>query len=151
MEALCQLAIFATLILLGWGVGSAREKSHLRSLARRRVPAGTMLLGALLLGFVLRNMALYLPVRFSEGPKYGNVSDALRSELNERALHNVVVFTKTEGLLFNEGFWMNDPFMRSNRIFAIDLGDEKNRELLRRYPGYTGYRWDRRTLTRIDG
>jgi hypothetical protein len=52
-------------------------------------------------------------------------------------------------LLYNDGFFLNDPFLEEPPVFARDLGD-RNRELLAHFPGYEAYRWDRLTLRHLE-
>ena len=59
-----------------------------------------------------------------------------------------VVFVQTQGLLFNDGFFMNDPFLEHGTLFARDLG-RRNGELLRIYPEREAYVWDGKLLRRL--
>jgi hypothetical protein len=118
-----------------------------RALARRM--RGTALLAGALAGAVTLNLGSYLPLRLAELPEYGAIGAGLRREVERRGLEDAVVFVRTEGVLYNDGFFMNDPLLRGNRLFVRDLG-ERNAELLDRYPGLHGYLWDGRALTPLD-
>jgi hypothetical protein len=105
---------------------------------------------ALILGLVVWNLVTYLPHRFREGKNYGNMTADLVREVRMAQLDHALVFVETTGLEFNDGFALNDPFLRKGNIYARDLGP-KNAELMQRYPDRPVYRWDKRTLQRVRG
>jgi hypothetical protein len=102
-----------------------------------RLSWGVVVLFALLLGW---NLTTYLPVRLAELEQYGGVTADLHREIERRGLDRAVVLIPTEGLLYNDGFFMNDPFLREGPVFVRDLG-ERNAELLERFPDRPLYRW----------
>lgn len=99
---------------------------------------------------VLSNLAGYLPRRLHELPAYGGVTADLPREVERRGLDRAVVFVKTQGLQFNDGFFMNDPLGLEGAVFARDLG-ERNAEVLARFPDRPPYRWDGHELRRLPG
>ena len=99
-----------------------------------------MLVFTLLL--TLWNVTYYFPKRFAELPGYAGVTAELKREVRARELQRAVVFVWTEKTIYNEGFFLNDPFMNGNLIFAVDLG-QRNHELLAKYPDFAAYRWTR--------
>ncbi|MDH3784175.1 MAG: glycosyltransferase family 39 protein [Acidobacteriota bacterium] len=108
----------------------------------QRVATGH-LLGIALVGlFIASNFSNYFPTQIRELAEYGGVTNLLKREMREREIDRSLVFVWTEGVIYNEGFFLNDPFMKDGSIFAIDLG-ERNAELLRRYPDRPAYRWTR--------
>ena len=94
------------------------------------------------------NLAFYLPQRLKECHTYGNVSADLKNAVEMFNLKNALVFVKSENFEYNDAFFMNDPFMRSNVIFARDLG-KRNRVLIEQYPGYQIYYWDKEDLQKV--
>lgn len=135
-------------ILSAMGMRRLLERQDAGSAEAGGVRTGSAALGVVVCGMVAWNLAAHLPDRLKEGPNYGNTSDRLQKEVAARNLHKAIVFVETRELVFNDGFWMNDPFMKSDVVFAMDLGD-KNRELVARHPGWTAYRWDKRNLVEI--
>jgi len=91
------------------------------------------------------NLAVYFPVRWDELHDYGGVNAALKREVQRHRLQDAVVFVRTEGLIYNDGFFLNDPFMRANLIFARDLGP-RNADLLAAHLTFRGYRWNDKRL-----
>ncbi len=110
--------------------------------------AASFFLGLILLGLVGWNLIGYLPERLKEGRNYANVNAGLKERVEEMDLDRALIFVKTENLLYNDGFFMNDPFMNKTVIFARDLG-ERNQTLMAEYPEYDVYYWDKRVLTKI--
>jgi hypothetical protein len=110
----------------------------------------SLFLGLVFLGLTTWNLVAYLPDRLTEGHRFGNVSAGLKEKVEEMDLTHSLIFVKTEGLLYNDGFFLNDPFMNSSVIFARDLG-KKNQALIDRHPGYEIYHWDKKELKRISG
>jgi hypothetical protein len=107
------------------------------------------IVGFFLAALVGWNLLVYLPERLNEGHTYGGVTARLRNEVQRRNLDKAVVFVETQDLLYNDGFFLNDPFLEEPPVFARDLGD-RNRELLAHFPGYEAYRWDRLTLRHLE-
>ena len=118
----------------------------LRALTRDRGGAIFAALATLVLVSV--NLGGYLPDRLRELPEYGAVSSRLAREVERRELERALVFVRTEGLLFNDGFFMNDPFLESGTLFVRHLG-RRNRELIRLYPEREAYVWDGTLLKRL--
>jgi len=83
---------------------------------------------------------VYLPARLRELPAYGGITADLRRQIERLAPARAVVFSETQGLQYDPGFFLNDPFFESERIFARDLGP-RNTDLLALYPEYLAYRW----------
>ena len=113
--------------------------------ARGRV---SLLVGLVLVGLTVWNMAFYLPNKLDECHHYGNIGAELRDAVAELQLKKSLVFVKTENLMFNDGFFMNDPFMRKGILFARDLG-ARNRTLIEAYPEYDIYLWDKNGLIQV--
>ena len=101
-----------------------------------------------LLILVFMNATAYLPKRLKGLHNLNNITAQLKTIVTQTHLTNAVVFVQTSGLSENDGFFMNDPFMRSGLIFARDLG-ARNGELLAHYPGYRAYLWDHRELREL--
>jgi hypothetical protein len=95
---------------------------------------------------VLWSLLFYLPERLRELPRYGGVSAELARLVSRRPLHEAIVFVETEGLTYNDGFHLNDPFLRGDTLFVRDLGS-RNAQLLALHPGRTAYRWAAGVLT----
>lgn len=130
---------------------SALGVSVLMEMSRREEPDGTWgppsflpLLAAAAL--IAGNLCFYSPRMFAIGHDYGGISASLRNEVLARGLTRAVIFVKTEGDLFNDGFHLNDPLRREGPVFARDLG-ERNPTLLQHFPGYEAYLWDKTSLT----
>jgi len=83
---------------------------------------------------------VYLPARLRELPAYGGITADLIRQIERIAPARAVVFSKTQGVQYDPGFFLNDPFLESERVFARDLGP-RNADLLLRYPGFLAYRW----------
>ncbi|MBT3294444.1 MAG: hypothetical protein HN383_04175 [Verrucomicrobia bacterium] len=135
------------------GVGLMALVASGRRPAARSAGAGGLLSLLCVAGLMLWNATVYMPKRLREARQYGNVTADLHREVVRRGLQQAVVFVRTEDLLFNDGFFMNDPALKSGPVFARDLG-ARNRELLDAFPGYEGYVWDKvdlRPLTVADG
>ena len=114
----------------------------LRSIVRgsRASASGARLVAALILVLMLVNFTTYLPGRLRELPHYANIGAELKRKVERLGLHDAVIFVHTEGLQYNDGFFMNDPFLTRGPIFARDLGP-RDGELLRCYPALRAYRW----------
>ncbi len=94
-----------------------------------------------LLLLVISNATAYMPKKMANLHNLNNISARLGTAVAERSLTHAVVFVRTSGLSDNDGFSMNDPFMRSGLIFARDLG-ARNGELLACHPDVKAYSWD---------
>ncbi|HKQ60520.1 MAG TPA: glycosyltransferase family 39 protein [Candidatus Polarisedimenticolaceae bacterium] len=120
---------------------------------RARVPdrrGGEVLcLAAVLLVLVACNGIGYFPQRFAELPHYGGIGPQLKQEVERGGLDRAVVFVRTQGIMFNDGFFLNDPWLHDGAVFAIDLGP-RNQELLRAYPHFRGYLWADDTLRPLE-
>jgi hypothetical protein len=99
-----------------------------------------------LVALVTANFASYLPERLRELPSYGGIDAALKRAVEASALAGAVVFVETDGLLYNDGFYLNHPSLRGDPVFARDLGP-RNAELLALYPTRRGFRWAGGVLT----
>lgn len=118
----------------------------LRGLARGHF--GPRCVAAVLAVLIAINLTAYMPRRLRELPRYGAIGSALAREVERRELRDALVFVRTEGLMYNDGFSLNDPFLRRGPIFARDLG-ERNTELMALHPDFDAYRWDGSTLFRM--
>ncbi len=110
-----------------------------------RAPAGAAYALGLVALMTAWSFAFHFPAQWRELEQYGGVSPELRRGVEIRDLDDAIIFVQTEGLNYNDGFFMNDPLLREGSIFARDLG-ERNDELLRAFPGRKAYRWDKRAL-----
>jgi len=99
-------------------------------------------------GFLLWNAFVYLPPKFIEAHTYGGISARLGDQVAAAGLTQAVIFVKTENSLYNDGFHLNDPFLRKGPYFVNDLGP-RNDELMRLYPDYQTFRWDKNRLVPI--
>jgi hypothetical protein len=102
-----------------------------------------------LAGLIGWNMAFYLPQELSQLHNLNGITADLNNEVKKADLKDAVVFVQTWGIFNNDGFYMNDPFLRGPVIFARDLGD-RNTELLAQYSDYEGYMWDKNKLKRLN-
>lgn len=107
--------------------------------------AGTLVTLTVLVGLISMNLMTYMPRHFAAGRDYGNISPDLRTAIERQDLDGILVFVRTEGTLYNDGFFMNDPLLEGSRIFARDLGP-RNADLAARYPHLDPYLWDKRDL-----
>jgi hypothetical protein len=96
-------------------------------------------------GLTVWNLAVYLPPRLAELGQYGGITADLKREVERTGLEDAVVFVPTDGLLFNDGFHMNDPFLDRGTVFGRDLG-ARNAELMRAYPDRPSFLWTRGRL-----
>lgn len=116
---------------------------------RDRSRAGARIVGGLGIGLlVVWSAVIYIPAHMEGTHDYGHVSAALKKEVRRRELKDALIFVQTENLLFNDGFFMNDPFFRAGPIFARDLG-ARNADLMAAYPDYAVYRWDKTALHKL--
>ncbi len=106
---------------------------------------GVMVCYLVLAGLVAWNIRVYMPVHLKDARQYGNVSGNLHREVERRGLERALVFVETENLLFNDGFFMNDPLFREGPVFARDLG-AYNKALVAAFPDYDVYTWDKTEL-----
>ena len=92
--------------------------------------------------FVGLNLTLYLPQRLAELPNFGGISADLAKEVDRLQLdEEALVFVETQGLLFNDGFHMNDPANPRATLFARDFGPD-NQPLIDQYPERPVWRWN---------
>ncbi len=119
------------------------------SVAAAGITSHHVLVWAALLFFVFMNVTAYLPKKLKGLHNLNNITARLKTIVSEMHLSNAVVFVQTSGLSENDGFFMNDPFMRSGPIFARDMG-ARNGEILAQYPGYEAYLWDHLKLRELD-
>jgi hypothetical protein len=106
-------------------------------------------IAVLVVALVAGNFLLYFPGRYRELATFGGITADLRRAVDAADLQDAVVFVTTQGLKFNDGFFMNDPFLRGDRVFARDLGP-RNAELLERFPDFRGYRWNGQYLEPLE-
>ncbi len=92
-----------------------------------------------LAALVAWNAWAYLPDRLRELPLYAGTSAGLARQIERLAPERTVVFYESQGDS-DPGFFLNDPFLGSDQVFAHDLG-ARNAELLGHLPGYLTYRW----------
>ncbi len=115
-----------------------------------RVPAWARMAPAAVLASLLGwGCWVYLPARLRALPAYGGITAELMWQIDRIAPHQAVVFSETQGMMYDPGFFLNDPFLESGRIFARDLGD-RDRDLLIRYPAYLAYRFSAGRLVPIE-
>jgi hypothetical protein len=115
-----------------------------------RVPAWSRYApAAVLASLVAWGSWVYLPARLQALPAYGGITADLMWQIDRIAPHQAVVFAETQGMMYDPGFFLNDPFLANGRIFARDLGPH-DQDLLVRYPGYLAYRWSAGKLTPIE-
>jgi 4-amino-4-deoxy-L-arabinose transferase-like glycosyltransferase len=135
-------ALPALLVLAAVGLAALLERGLDRA---RGIPVGTLAAAAAIGGLTMWSFGNYLPPRLAELERYGGVGPELKREIERTDLGRAIVFVPTEGLLFNDGFFMNDPFLRGAVLFARDLGEE-NARLIAAHPDRSPWRWDGRRL-----
>ena len=99
--------------------------------------------------FMYWNAFVYLPLKFFEAHTYGGISSCLGNQVAAAGLTNAIIFVKTENSLYNDGFHLNDPFLRKGPYFVNDLGP-RNDELMRLYPNYQSFQWDKKSLVPVE-
>lgn len=106
------------------------------------LPGGRLVAVAVVAACMLWSLTQYWPARWTEMAQYGGVTVDIKREIAGHRLDNALIFVWTDELVYNEGFPLNDPFLRKGPIFARDLGP-RNRELIAAYPTREPYLWTR--------
>jgi len=108
------------------------------------------ILPALIFFLILRSVIGYIPDRIEEySNRYWNIDSVLKKSVQKAGIHNAVVFIKSGNFrkqeaapnYYGAGFILNSPKLDTDIIYARDLGDEKNRELMREFPKRKFYRF----------
>jgi hypothetical protein len=128
---------------------SAAGVSDIARAGPRQGAVPRIVMTLVLAGLIGWNMAFYLPQELSQLHNLNGITADLKNEVKKADLKDAVVFVQTWGIFNNDGFYMNDPFLRGPVIFARDLGD-RNTELLAQYSDYEGYMWDKNKLKRLN-
>jgi hypothetical protein len=134
------VGVLALLTARGLAVLAAGARA---SPGRAGLPAASLVATAgataLLLGY---NLLLYLPREFASHRGYNGV-DRSRLNLVERAgVRDAVVFVAQQAAdwqAYSSVFPANSPSLDGPVIYAHDLGPDRDRELLSRFPGRRGY------------
>ncbi len=96
----------------------------------------------IILFLILRSAIIYFPERIAEySNRYWNIDEVLGQEVKKNNIHNAVVFIKSGNFRKGEaapnyyggGFMLNSPRLDTDIIYARDLGDEKNKELMKEF------------------
>jgi Dolichyl-phosphate-mannose-protein mannosyltransferase len=100
--------------------------------------------GLVVLGLIGFNLQFYLPGQWSLYHGYNYVSHAKLDAVEAADLHHAVVFTNTglwyEWWEYGEVFSANDPLLSGDVVFARDLGDAADQQLVADFPGRSFYR-----------
>jgi hypothetical protein len=106
--------------------------------------SGSRVMMAVTAILVMGNALFYLPNAIEGHREYNFVSGGNVAQVEERIQGKGILFVTTNALDwwdYGNFFSSNSPWLDGRIIYARDLGDEQNERLLRRYPGYQGYRW----------
>jgi hypothetical protein len=107
----------------------------------------------LLAGLIGYNLSFYLPGQLRLYHGYNYVSRLKLDAVAAAGIHHAVVFANVgkqyEWWEYGEVFSANDPLLQGDVIYARDLGDAEDRQLLLDFPGRAYYRLDGTTLTRL--
>ncbi|OGL39390.1 MAG: hypothetical protein A2042_10040 [Candidatus Schekmanbacteria bacterium GWA2_38_11] len=99
---------------------------------------------------LLRSAVAYIPERAEEYKnRYWNIDSVLENMVKKANIHNAVVFIKSGNFkkqeaapnYYGAGFFLNSPKLDTDIIYARDLGDEKNEELMKEFPRRKFYRF----------
>ena len=100
------------------------------------------ILPLLIFFLILRNLLFYVPERVLEYKnRYWNIDNVLEQKIKKAGIHNAVIFVKSGNFkkgeaapnYYGTGFIMNSPDLDTDIIYARDLGDEKNKELMKEF------------------
>jgi hypothetical protein len=98
------------------------------------------------------NLTAYLPDVVVAYHGYNGVSrDSLRL-VNEAGLHQALVFVTSTGddwQSYGEVFLANGPLLDRDVIFARNLGDGENYQLIGQYPGWSAWLLENQRLTEM--
>ena len=133
---------------LGWRALASRSVTERPERVVATLGARQWSTAVLVLGLAVWNFAYHFPDPFRELEQYAGVRPELAREVRARALEGALVFVPTQGLSFNPGFHLNDPFLRGN-LYARDLG-ARNAELIDARPDLQPFRWDGARLLPLD-
>ncbi len=115
---------------------------------QRRWPqrAGPMVVCAFVGLLIAHNLALYMPQQWILYHGYNYVSRKSVNAVEQAGVTNAVVFTHVgqwfEWWNYGEVFSSNSPLLDTEVIFARDLGDVANQQLMKEYPTRKFYRLD---------
>lgn len=137
----------ALALLTARGIVTAAEASSgvVRSLLRRREsPATGPLYALLVVGLLAGNTWLFLPGEVERHRGYNFVDGGRLRVVARAGLRSAVVFVPSTQphywWEYGSVFPANDPLLQGEVIYARDLGEAKNREVLAAFPGRSGYR-----------
>ena len=112
--------------------------------------AGVLL--ALLIGY---NLYYYMPVQIQLYKGYNYVNAGPIDAVKKAGIHNALVFTYVgqwyEWWNYGMVFSSNSPLLDGDVVYARDLGDAADRQLMALYPGRSYYRLQGTTLTPLPG
>jgi 4-amino-4-deoxy-L-arabinose transferase-like glycosyltransferase len=106
--------------------------------------AGAYAVAGLTAALVLGNFFFYLPQEVEEYRGYNFISGQPLSRAKDLVQGKGIVFVETSGddwWDYGAFFSGNTPWLDGDVIYARDLGPEKNRSLLARFPQYRAYQW----------
>lgn len=99
--------------------------------------------GALVAVLTLYNVTQSIPYAVSQYRDYNGISATALRNAEGAKLTNALVFVQLDPAKPNRDygkvFFANDPLLRGERVYARDLGPEKNREVLAFFPGRAAY------------
>lgn len=154
------IAHVAEALDLGWAVtreprfGNVKP-SRLPSLVDRLSAArpGTLAIGAVVAVLVISSLTSYLPTQFAKYKGwYGITGDAPRLA-SELSLGRALVFVPPGKSWTDRAplIGLNTPTLDSGVIFALDLGQERNKVLIERYPDRQVYYWQDIATNNLSG
>ncbi|MCB0019829.1 MAG: glycosyltransferase family 39 protein [Anaerolineales bacterium] len=117
----------------------------IRTLVQAWGPAGRPLVYAGLLLLLARNLLVYLPLALAETQDFNFVDGDLQRTVVAEVDRPALVFVAGEPLEwwhYGSFFSGNTPWLDGEIIYARDLGDAQNRQLMADYPDYQPYRFD---------
>ncbi len=118
------------------------------------VVTGPTLVGLVVTGLIAFNLAFYLPGQWTLYHGYNYISGKKLDAVRASGVHHALVFTNVgkwyEWWEYGMVFSANDPLLRSDIVYARDLGDAADRRLAADFPDRSTYRLDGTTLTPLD-
>src|SRR5262249_3748917 len=115
----------------------------------------SVLVAAFVVGLFAYNVAYYLPGQWQLYQGYNYVSYKKLDAVAAAGIYYALVFADVgqsyEWWEYGMVFSANDPLLQGDVIFARDLGDGADRQLVADFSGRAFYRFDGTTLTAFPG
>ncbi len=130
------------------------SSSEPSAIVHQRLLLAPAAVGLLVLGLIGFNLQFYLPGQWALYHGYNYVSHAKLDVVAAADIHHAVVFASTgqwyEWWEYGDVFSANDPLLQGDVIFARDLGDTADQQLVADFPGRSFYRLNGTTLMSLD-